>query len=151
MPVPTVLSAAVAGAVDIDGGLDGSGSSQQSDERATAEEEIFAVSYSVARLLYKPSASKTLFTSNPSIGPPKPANAYHLALGNDEEGEEEEVIDWDSEDAVEQFKAGSVKRNQSIDADVIISGIETEEEMSYQTSSRFLVWNHYNKRKYKMC
>jgi hypothetical protein len=125
VPVSTVLPVAVAGAVDIDGSLGGLGSSQQSDERAVAEEEIFAVSYSVARLSYKPSASKTLFTSNPTIGPPKRAKAYHLALGNDEE--EEEEIDWDSDDAVEQFKASSVKRNQSIDADVIISGIETDE------------------------
>jgi hypothetical protein len=46
---------------------------------------------------------------------------------SEEEGEEEKEIDWDSDDAVEQFKAGSVKRNQSIDADVIISGIETDE------------------------
>ncbi|KAH6684469.1 hypothetical protein B0J14DRAFT_13228 [Halenospora varia] len=127
VPVSTILPVAVAGAVDIDGGLGGSGSSQQSDERAVAEEEIFAVSYSVARLSYKPSASKTLLTSNPTIGPPKRAKAYHLALGNNEEEEEEEEIDWDSDDAVEQFKAVSVKRNQSIDADVIISGIETDE------------------------
>jgi hypothetical protein len=126
VPISTVLPAAVAGAMGIDGGICGSGSSQQSDERAVDEEEIFAVSYSVARLSYKPSASKTLFTSNPTIGPPKRAKAYHLALGHDEE-EEEEEIDWDSDDAVEQFKAGSVKRNQSIDADVIISGIETDE------------------------
>jgi hypothetical protein len=113
--------------VDIGGGLCGSGSSQQSEERAVAEEEIFAVLYSVARLSYKPSASKTLFTSNPAIGPPKRAKAYHHALGHDEEGEEEEEIDWDSDDAVEQFKAGSVKKNQSIDADVVISWIDTDE------------------------
>lgn len=54
VPVSTVLPVAVAGAVDIDGSLGGSGSSQQSDERAVAEEEIFAVSYSVARFSYKP-------------------------------------------------------------------------------------------------
>ncbi|PMD20403.1 hypothetical protein NA56DRAFT_646518 [Hyaloscypha hepaticicola] len=128
VPVSTLLPAAVAGtgAVDINGGLGGLGSSQQSDVRAVAEEEIFAVSYSVARLSYKPSASKTLFTSNPTVGPPKRAKAHHLAFGNDEE-EEEEEIDWDSDDAVEQFQAGSVKRNQSIDADVIISGIEIDE------------------------
>ncbi len=127
-PVSNVLPAAVAGtgAVDSDGRLGGSGLSQQSDERTVAEEEIFAVSYSVARLSYKPSASKTLFTSNSTVGPPKRAKAYHLAFGNDEE-EEEEEIDWDSDDAVEQFQAGSVKRDQSIDADVIITGIETDE------------------------
>jgi hypothetical protein len=128
-PVSNVLPAAVAGtgAVDSDGRLGGSGLSQRSDERTVAEEEIFAVSYSVARLSYKPSASKTLFTSNPTVGPPKRAKAHHLAFGNDEEEEEEEEIDWDSDDAVEQFQAGSVKKSQSIDGDIIISGIETDE------------------------
>ena len=126
VPISNVLPATVAGAVDSEGRLGGSGSSQQNDERAVAEEEIFAVSYSVARLSYKPSASKTLFTSNPTVGPPKRAKAHHLAFGNDEE-EEEEEIDWDSDDAVEQFQAGSIKRNRSVDADVIISGIETDE------------------------
>jgi hypothetical protein len=126
VPVSNVLPATVAGAVDSGGRLGGSGSSKQNDERAVAEEEIFAVSYSVARLSYKPSASKTLFTYNPTVGPPKRAKAHHLAFLNDEE-EEEEEIDWDSDDAVEQFQAGSVKKNQSIDADVIISGIETDE------------------------
>lgn len=127
MAVSGVLPAAVAGAVDINGGLCGSVSAQQSDEKAVAEEEIFAVSYSVARLSYKPSASKALITSKPTIGPPKRAKAYHLALGHDGEEEEEEEVYWDSDDAVEQFKAGSAKRNENIDADVIISGIETDE------------------------
>ncbi len=128
VPVSTVLPAAAAGAVNTGGGLGGSRSSQQSDERSVVEEEIFAVRYSAARLSYKPCASKTLFTSNPTIGPPKRAKAYHLAFGLDEEeDEDEEEIDWDSDDALEQFKAGSVKKNQSTGADVIISGIETKE------------------------
>lgn len=129
VPVSSVLPAAVAGAVAINGGIYGLVSAQQSDERAVAKEEIFAVSYSVARLSYRPSASKTLFTSNPTIGQPKRAKAHHLALGHNGEEEEEEEVDWDSDDAVEQFKAGPVERNESTNADVIISGIETDEQL----------------------
>ncbi|KAG4414210.1 hypothetical protein IFR04_012657 [Cadophora malorum] len=126
VPVCSVLPAAVSGALDIDSGLRGASSSQQSDERAVAEEEIFAVSYSVARLSYKPTATKTLFTSTPTIGPPRRAKAHHLAFGRDDGEKAEEEIDWDSDDAMEQFQAGSIKVNQAIDTDVIISGIETD-------------------------
>ena len=70
---------------DVNIGLSGSTGSQRSYQLSTTEEQIFAVSYSIARLSYRVGPSFLSIIRTPEIGRPKRAKAHHLAMGVDEE------------------------------------------------------------------
>lgn len=72
---------------DVRVGFSGSTGAQRSYQLNTTDEQIFAVSYSTARLVYKAGPSFLSITRTPEIGRPKRAKAHHLAMGADDEEE----------------------------------------------------------------
>lgn len=65
-----------------------------------ADEEIFAVSYSLVKIRYSFDKNAPHFTKRtPTVGPPVRANVHQLALGDDDDDEEEEQETTGAEDA----------------------------------------------------
>lgn len=96
VPVSELAAVPVPGSLDFRFGPTVMTSTQQNREMRVADEEIFAVSYSVVKLAYSVSRSAGIITKAPKVGPAKRAKAHHLALGCDDDSDEE--IDVDSDD-----------------------------------------------------
>ena len=86
--IPVAKTVAPGHLGDVSVGLSGSSGSQRSYQLSTTGEQIFAASYSTARLSYKVGPSFLSITRTPEIGRPKRAKAHHLAMGADDDEEE---------------------------------------------------------------
>jgi hypothetical protein len=85
---------------------------EQQRQMHVADEEIFAVAYSLVKIKYRFDKTASHFTRKlVTVGPSKRANAKHLALGNDDEGKE----------------AGDAQSGNEEDGDVFLVDIEDED------------------------
>ncbi|KAH7140267.1 hypothetical protein B0J13DRAFT_557456 [Dactylonectria estremocensis] len=98
------------GLLDAGFGLNGSISNKRSQTRHVAEEQIFAVAYSIVKLSIKLKWPSGLATRVPVVSRPKRAKAYHLAMGGDGDDSDEE-FEWNSDDEV-----GVVKESKDFNA-----------------------------------
>jgi len=102
----------------------------QRREMCVAEEEIFAVSYSIVKLSYGFNRSAFSITKTPVVGRPKRAKAHHLAMGDDDDSDE--IIDVSSSDDEYGDDNDDTAKGKGVDIqlsnDLIF--IEKEEESS---------------------
>ncbi len=107
-----------------------------------AEEEIFAVSYSIVKLLYGFSRSPLSITKTPVIGRPKRAKAYHLAFGDDDDSDEEIEVSSDEDEDGDGNDNTARKKGVKIQFGNDVISIEEEEECSSAAKNKsVLIWS----------
>jgi hypothetical protein len=119
VPLGQAIGLPDAGLLDSGFGVNASNSNARSHTRHVAEEQVFAVSYSVVKMTNKMKWLSTTPEPTPMLGRPKRAKAHHLAMNHGDSSDDEE-IEWDSEDSEVQV----TKR-------VSDPGFTTEEEWEF--------------------
>jgi hypothetical protein len=94
LPVAEAAGVPIPGLADAGLGLSTEAAAHQSRKISVVGEEIFAVSYSVAKLSYAFGSPPGFVTRMPLVSRPKLAKPHHLAMGPDDE----EEIEYDSDE-----------------------------------------------------
>lgn len=119
---------------DVGFGVNGSNSNTSSHTRHVSEEQIFAISYSVVELSTRFKLLSKSTAPTPVVGRPKRAKAYHLAMGNESDGDDEE-LEWcsDDEEALVTTSKPSTLPNRELEVheEDVQESLENREYSSY--------------------
>ncbi|EMT72256.1 hypothetical protein NOF04DRAFT_19371 [Fusarium oxysporum II5] len=97
VPVGQACGVPDSGFLDISLGVNSVTNNTQSYTRHVVGEQIFAISYSTVQLSEKRIWPSNNVNHTPVITGPKKAKAHHLAMGN-KDGDDLEEVEWDSDD-----------------------------------------------------
>lgn len=125
-PISDLANIPVPGLLDLSVNPRITTTTEQKREMCVAEEEIFAVSYSIVKLSYGFKGSAFSITKTPVIGRPKRAKAYHLAMG-DGSGSDDE-IEVSSDDDGYGDSDGDIVKGKGISIQLSNALILLEEE-----------------------
>lgn len=135
IPVTTLAAIPVSGLLDVSANPKITTTMHQAREMCVAEEEIFAVSYSIVKQSYGFDRAALSITKNLAIGRPKRAKAHHLAMGHDDDSDEEIVVS-SSDDEYGDDKATKEQENIQIGGNLIC--ITRDEESSTGLKSNYI-------------
>lgn len=124
-PLSTLINAPVPSMLDFGLQPRVCSGAQQSRELSSEGEDIFAVSYSVVKLKPQGRPLPGFGIKAPVLGRPKRAKAYHLALGHDEDSDEEIEFESDEENIESGDKGATFV---SALAEIVVDSREMEGE-----------------------
>jgi hypothetical protein len=137
IPVSTLASIPVPDLLDFSANPKITTTIHQKREMCVAEEEIFAVSYSIVKQSYGFNRSAFSITKTLAIGRPKRAKAHHLALSHN--GDSDEEIDASSSDDEYDDDNAARERDVNIQLGNDLIFIQEEDESSSTTKNKYIL------------